>query len=192
MARNTLTLSKPRAPEMVCRSFRREFPEFVADITALGLRVTASPGRRVNGLPTFWLDGHYQLTGYETNADGLAFTGEDAAKHIEQIVQDINAGRAEVAAETREQRFVRVIDGMKTIELRSRFFCGYRHPSGDHGSIFYRHGCPVDAWVGFWNEKHVASVRDMPLDRLYDALNASFSRGGESVSGKTFLITEAA
>lgn len=172
--------------EKISRSFKRDFPEAVPMVEALGLRVKSTPGKRVNGMPTYWLEGTYQLTGYKTRReDGGLFTKADAAEHIRSTLQEIADGRAEVAAESREQRFGRLIDGMRTLELKYRNFCSYRHPSGDEGTILFR-GDPVTAWVRFWEErdKPVAHAEDVPIAQLYAMLNASFANGGKTISGR--------
>lgn len=173
-----------KAEDKISRSFKRDFPEAVPLVMALDLRVKADRGARVNGMPTYWLDGQYQLTGYKTAQGGAPFTKEMAAAHIQKVLKEIADGRAEVATESRDQRFARIIDGMRSIELRHRHFCSYRHPSGDNGTILFN-GDPVTAWVRLWDEPgHVAHAEDVPIEQIYAVLNASFSNGGKTISGR--------
>lgn len=177
--------------QRISHPFRKAFPEAAEMADALGLTIRAQPGKPVNGMPTYWLDGTYQLTGYRVNKDGSAFTREDAAKYMRELLEGIAEGRAEVARETRETRFERIINGMKTIPQRYRMFCVYQHQSGDSGTIFPRQR--VDAWVYFWDEPHqIARATDVEPADIYSALRTSFLNGGKAVSGTRLARTEAA
>jgi hypothetical protein len=71
-------MTKTKDP--ICRSFRQDFPQFVARAEALGVRISLSEGRRNGRERVFWLDGYKQLTGYTTRSDGGPFTLDDAAR----------------------------------------------------------------------------------------------------------------
>lgn len=170
-----------RPKEKISRSFKQEFPEAVPLVEALGLRVQLQPGKRVNDMPTYWLEGTYQLTGYRTAKGGVPFTKEMAREHIQTVLKEIADGRAEIANESREQRFARVIAGMKTIEFQHRMFCEYRHPSGDSGTVFWYDG-PRSASVHLHGESGAAAqVEYIPLAKMYEALSESFARGGTTI-----------
>jgi len=174
---------KPRTHEKISRAFKRDFPEAVPMVEKLGLTVRADSGRRVNDMPTYWLDGIYQLTGYRTNQFGLPFTKAMAAALIEKRLKEIAEGRAEVAAQTREQRFRHLVEEMRTIELKYRNFCTYRHPSGDEGVILDM--ASATGWVRLWDEeKEIAHAEDWPIGQLFLALEKSFASGGTTVSGR--------
>jgi hypothetical protein len=70
-------MTKTKDP--ICRSFRQDFPQFVARAEALGVTISLSKSRRGYGRErVFWLDGYKQLTGYTTRSDGSPFTLDDA------------------------------------------------------------------------------------------------------------------
>lgn len=48
----------------IARSFRQDFPEFVARAEALDVSISLGEGRRNGRDRVFWLDGYRQLTGY--------------------------------------------------------------------------------------------------------------------------------
>jgi hypothetical protein len=172
-----------RPKEKICRSFKRDFPEFVEQIEQLGLQVHAQRNRRVNDMPTYYLEDAYQLTGYRTTDGGKKFTKETATALIRKLLQSIVDGRDEVAQQTREQRFRNVIAGMKTIKLRYNNFCYYGHPSGDTGTILY--DAAIVGWVRLWDEKKdCAHAEYYPVDQIYDALAVSFRNGGATISNK--------
>jgi hypothetical protein len=171
-----------KAP-VISPSFRKLFPHAAECAAELGLYITSGGGKRVNGLPTFWMEGTYQLTGFKTKADGSPFTKDDAAEHIQKLLEQITAGRVETEGESREQRFARLIDGMRALEPRFKTFATYRHPSGDEGTILFL-GDPVTAWVRFWDQGQVAHAENVPLTQLYAVLNASFANGGKTIAAK--------
>jgi hypothetical protein len=169
-------------------SFHRDFPEFVPAVQELGLCIHCTGGKRVNGMPVYWLDGTYQLTGYDHDKEGRPFTKEVATRHISKLLADISEGRAQVASETFEVRFERIVEGVMTLNLRYKNFCSFRHPSGDEGTIFYR-GEPVSAWVRFWPDtaREVARAENVMLAQLPDALRTSFANNGAMFNGRTAL-----
>jgi hypothetical protein len=100
-------MTKTKDP--ICRSFRQDFPQFVARAEALGVRISLSEGRRNGRERVFWLDGYKQLTGYTTRSDGGPFTLDDAARNIDTVLTGIEEDRAAVATLSVPQRFLRVI-----------------------------------------------------------------------------------
>lgn len=182
-------IKKPKTNDLICRAFKRDFPELVPQAEEIGLRITRREVPRVNGMPVLWLDDTYQLTGYEIVKGGRRFTMDDAREHIQKTFNNIMIGREEIAGKSREWRFQNVIAGMKTVKLQYNMFCSYRHFGGDTGTIFYR-GSPVSgAWVTLWNDpvgKHhyAAEVRDVDTYELYGALAESFAAGGAVVAGR--------
>lgn len=174
----------------ISRQFIRDFPEFVSMVKALDLYLKCDGGKRVSGMPVYWLDGQYQLTGYKFDQHGNPFTREIAATHINKILLEICEGRADVADETLEQRFERIVDGLKTIELRRGNFCCYRHPSGDHGSILCTRGEPVIASVYLWSDSRpIAETNWVMSNHVSEVLRASFANGGRAMGWPLVAIT---
>ena len=172
--------------DKICRGFRRDFPDLVGAINSINGIVQAHPGRKkVGEMPTYFLNGDYQLTGYKFDKDGNPFTMDVARAHIQKTVTRITDGRSEVKCLTREQRFSHIVEKMKAIELRRNTFCTYCHPSGDKGTIM-----DIDimytGWVLFWDEeKDAAHAEDFLLYELWEALNDSFTQGGKTISTRT-------
>jgi hypothetical protein len=89
-------MTKTKDP--ICRSFRQDFPQFVARAEALGVTISLSKSRRGYGRErVFWLDGYKQLTGYTTRSDGSPFTLDDAAANIDTALTAIENDRDTVA-----------------------------------------------------------------------------------------------
>jgi hypothetical protein len=102
-------MTKTKDP--ICRSFRQDFPQFVARAEALGVTISLSKSRRGYGRErVFWLDGYKQLTGYTTRSDGSPFTLDDASRNIDTALKAIEEDRAAVAILSVPQRFLRVMD----------------------------------------------------------------------------------
>lgn len=127
--------AKPR-PQM-SPAFKRDFPEFVERAEALGVRIQPSPSRRRGKPAVYWLDGYRQLTGYDTNADRSLFTHEDAVRHIDKVLTEIEEGRAEIATMTVESRFQRVIAEFRKMPPQYRMIGEVRLPSGDGGHVWF-------------------------------------------------------
>ena len=81
-----------KTKDLICRSFRQDFPQFVARAEALGVTLSLSKSRRGYGRErVFWLDGYKQLTGYTTRSDGSPFTLDDASRN--KALTSIEEGR---------------------------------------------------------------------------------------------------
>jgi hypothetical protein len=128
-------MTKTKDP--ICRSFRQDFPQFVARALALGVRISLSEGRRNGRERVFWLDGYKQLTGYTTNSDGSPFTLDDAAANIDTALKAIEEDRAAVATLSVPQRFLRVITDMRKMKPQYRMIGEVRQPNGDRGHVFF-------------------------------------------------------
>jgi hypothetical protein len=126
---------KPQSP--ICRSFRQDFPQFVARAEALGVNISLSEGRRNGRERVFWLDGYKQLTGYTTNSDGSRFTLDDASRNIDTVLTGIEEDRAAVATLSVPQRFLRVITDMRKMKPQYRMIGEVRQPNGDSGHVFF-------------------------------------------------------
>jgi hypothetical protein len=126
---------KPQSP--ICRSFRQDFPQFVARAEALGVRISLSEGRRNGRERVFWLDGYKQLTGYTTRSDGSRFTLDDAARNIDKVLARIEEDRAAVATLSVPQRFLRVITDMRKMKPQYRMIGEVHQPNGDGGFVFF-------------------------------------------------------
>jgi hypothetical protein len=126
---------KPSNP--ICRSFRQDFPQFVARAEALGVRISLSEGRRNGRERVFWLDGYKQLTGYTTRSDGSPFTLDDAAANIDTVLTGIEEDRAAVATMSVPQRFLRVMDEFRKMRPQYRMIGEVRQPNGDSGFVFF-------------------------------------------------------
>lgn len=121
----------------ICRSFRQDFPQFVARAEALGVRISLSEGRRNGRERVFWLDGYKQLTGYTTRSDGSPFTLDDASRNIDTVLTSIEEDRAATADLSIADRFDRVMNDMRQLKPRYRMIGEVREPNGDSGHCFF-------------------------------------------------------
>ena len=129
-------MTKTKDP--ICRSFRQDFPQFVARAEALGVTISLSKSRRGYGRErVFWLDGYKQLTGYTTRSDGSPFTLDDAAANIDTALTAIENDRDTVATLSVPQRFLRVITDMRKMKPQYRMIGEVRQPNGDSGFVFF-------------------------------------------------------
>lgn len=142
----------PKPKPKICRSFRQDFPEFVARAEALDVSIQLEKGRRDGWDRVYWLEGYRQLTGYTTNSDGSRFTHSDAVKNIDRILSRIEADRQVIAGMTVPERFERVMVEMRKIVPQSgyrlRTFFGMigeaKLPCGDGGYCFFACGLVND------------------------------------------------
>lgn len=121
----------------ICRSFRQDFPQFVARAEALGVRISLSEGRRNGRERVFWLDGYKQLTGYTTRSDGSPFTLDDASRNIDTVLTSIEEDRAATADLSIADRFDRVMNDMRQLKPQYRMIGEVREPNGDSGHCFF-------------------------------------------------------
>lgn len=128
-----MTKTKPK----ICRSFRQDFPEFVARAEALDVSITISGGRRNGHDRVFWLEGYRQLTGYTINKNGGVFTRADAVKNIDKVLSEIEADRNAVASLSVAERFARVMEEMRKIVPQYRMMGCAELPCGDSGYCFF-------------------------------------------------------
>lgn len=129
--------AKRKIDDKIARSFRQDFPEFVARAEALGVKISLGEGRRNGRERVFWLDGYRQLTGYTTRSDGLPFTRMDAARNIDKALTAIEEDRAEVASMSRDERFARVMSEFRKMKPQYRMIGEVRMPNGDRGHCFF-------------------------------------------------------
>ena len=121
----------------ISRAFRQDFPQFVDRATALGVRISLSPGAR-NGAPrAYWLDGYLQLTGYILKKGNLPFTHDDAVANIDEALTAIEEGRTAVLSMSHSERFAAVMKEMRKMKPQYRMIGEARLPSGDHGHCFF-------------------------------------------------------
>lgn len=126
-----------KKPNLICRSFRQDFPQFVERAEALGVSISLSKGRRNGRERVFWLDGYKQLTGYVMRSDGRPFTIEDAARNIDKVLTSIEEDRVATAKMSVPARFARVIAEMRKIVPQYRMIGEVRQPNGDRGHCFF-------------------------------------------------------
>lgn len=168
----------------ICRSFRKDFPEFVARAEALGVSIALSEARRKGKHDrVFWLDGYRQLSGYTTRKDGEPFTRDDAAKHIDKVLTEIENDRSLVEALTADDRFARVMAEFRKIKPQYRMIGEVRLPNGDAGHCFFM--ADYEGGVALFGIGEVArakakwakEARDVEqLERFCDALEADYAR----------------
>jgi hypothetical protein len=169
--------------DLICRSFRQDFPQFVARAEALGVRITLSKARRRKGRArVFWLDGYRQLTGYLTKRDGSAFTRSDAEANIDRALKDAEADRAKMATMTVQDRFHRVVAEMRKITPQYRMIGEVRMPGGDCGHCFFMADYEGDIHLHGIGKVATAKAEWRRLDsdsaqlaRFCDALEADFA-----------------
>ena len=125
------------AKDQICRSFRQDFPEFVARAEALGVKISLSEGRRNGRDRVFWLDGYRQLTGYTTRSDGGRFTHDDAVRNIDKALTAIEKDRASTAHLSVADRFARVMAELRKITPQYRMIGEVRLPCGDGAHCFF-------------------------------------------------------
>ena len=125
------------AKDQICRSFRQDFPEFVARAEALGVKISLSEGRRNGRDRVFWLDGYRQLTGYTTRSDGGRFTHDDAVRNIDKALTAIEKERAAIAQLSAADRFSRVMAELRKITPQYRMIGEVRLPCGDAAHCFF-------------------------------------------------------
>ena len=172
---------------LICRSFRQDFPEFVERAEALGVRIDLSKARRRPGHDrVYWLDGYRQLTGYTLRADGMPFTLMDAANNIDKILTQIEEDRAVAAELSIPERFARVMEEFRKIKPQYRMIGEVRIPNGDMGHCFFM--ANYDGGVRLEGVGDVAKAKAewrqgetdaAQLGRFCDALEADFARRQE-------------
>jgi hypothetical protein len=168
----------------ICRSFRQDFPEFVARAEALGVGISLGEGRRKGKHDrVFWLDGYRQLSGYTTRQDGQPFTRDDAARHIDKVLTEIEIDRRAIAELTADERFARVMAEFRQIKPRYRMIGEVRLPGGDNGHCVFM--ADYEGGVSILGIGEVArakvpwsrEVQDTSqLVRFCDALEADYAR----------------
>ena len=168
---------------LICRSFRQDFPQFVERAETLGVRISLSQGRKKGHDRVFWLDGYRQLTGYTTRRDGSPFTRADAEKHIDKVLTGIEEDRAAAADMSIADRFARVIDEFRKIKPQYRMIGEVRQPNGDRGHCFFMADYEGD--ITLENVGTVAKAKAKwqvgetdreQMSRFCDALEADFAR----------------
>lgn len=172
----------------ICRSFRKDFPEFVARAEALGVSIALSEARRKGKHDrVFWLDGYRQLSGYTTRKDGEPFTRDDAAKHIDKVLTEIENDRQLVECLTADDRFARVMAEFRKIKPQYRMIGEVRLPNGDSGHCFFM--ADYEGGVSLFGIGEVARAKvpwsreaqdTSQLARFCDALEADYARRRES------------
>jgi hypothetical protein len=171
-----------RTDNLIARSFRQDFPEFVARAEALGVRISLGEGRRNGRDRVFWLDGYRQLTGYTTRSDGSPFTRDDAARNIDKALSAIETDRLEASALTQDQRFARVMAEFRQMKPQYRMIGEVRLPCGDRGHCFFM--ADYDGGVHLQGIGDVAKAKaewrhgetwTAQLARFCDALEADYA-----------------
>ena len=180
-------MTNAKKENRICRSFRQDFPEFVARAEALGVRIELSKARRRPGHDrVYWLDGYRQLTGYTLRADGMPFTLMDAANNIDKILTQIEDDRAVAAELSIPERFARVMEEFRKIKPQYRMIGEVRIPNGDMGHCFFM--ANYDGGVRLEGVGDVAKTKAewrqgetdaAQLARFCDALEADFARRQE-------------
>lgn len=168
---------------LICRSFRQDFPQFVERAEALGVRITLSTSRRKGHDRVFWLEGYKQLTGYTTRSDGRPFTHEDAARNIYKALKSIEQDRAATAGLSVPERFARVMAEFRQMTPQHRMIGEVRQPNGDRGHCFFM--ASYDGGVSLEGIGEVAKAKaewqqqetsQDQMVRFCDALEVDFAR----------------
>lgn len=175
---------------LICRSFRQDFPQFVKRAEALNVRITLSSGRRNGRERVFWLDGYKQLTGYTTRSDGTPFTREDAEKNIDKVLTQIEEDRAATADLSIADRFARVVGEFRKMKPQYRMIGEVRQPNGDRGHCFFM--ADYDGGITLEGVGTVAKAKAKwqlgetdreQMSRFCDALEADFARAALQETG---------
>lgn len=122
--------------QLIDRSFKRDWPEFVERAESLGVRIKAAPKKR-GRQTSYILDGYTQLTGYLTKQDGAPFTYSDAEQRIDKALSDVEEDRRKIAAMSPDERFARVIGEFGKMEPQSGMLGECHFASGDGGGVFF-------------------------------------------------------
>lgn len=174
---------------LICRSFRQDFPQFVARAEALGVQISLSEHRRNGRERVFWIARYRQLTGYTTHEDGMPFTRQDAEANIDKKLTAIADDRAAMALLSVAQRFARVMAEMRQMTPQSRMIGEARLPGGDRGHCFFMADYEGDARLygidppvarakATWQRGETAAAQ---MARFCDAMDVDFAarQGGE-------------
>lgn len=176
-----------RKTDKIARSFRQDFPEFVARAEALGVWISLSERRRNGRDRVFWLDGYRQLTGYTTRSDGSPFTQDDAVRNIDKTLSSIEDDRRAVASMSQDERFARVMAEFRKMKSQYRMIGEVRMPCGDRLHCLF-----MDAYDGAAHLYGVGEVATAKtewkhgetdadhLTRFCDALEADYARRAEA------------
>lgn len=174
-------MKKP--PQKICRSFRQDFPEFVARAEALNVSIQLSKQKRKYDQDrVFWLNGHRQLTGYTTNRDGRPFTHADAVANIDEQLTAIEEDRAAIAGLSAAERFARVMVELRKMTPQYRMIGNVQLPCGDTAYCFFNFD--FDGAVRLKDIGEVARARVAgphnetdaeKMARFCDALEADFA-----------------
>ena len=171
-------MKKTKTQDPICRSFRQDFPQFVERAEALGVKISLGEGRRNGRERVFWLDGYKQLTGYSINSEGCRFTLDDAERHIDKVLTDIEEDRAAIASMSIADRFARVMTEFRQMESRYRMIGEVRMPGGDRGHVWFMsdyEGAVDLRGVGTVAKAKVAHGADQ-MARFCDMLEADFAQ----------------
>lgn len=166
----------------IARSFRQDFPEFVARAEALGVNISLGAGRRNGRERVFWLDGYRQLTGYTTRRDGSRFTHADAVCNIDTVLTKIEEDRAAISSLSVSERFARVMAELRKMTPQYGMIGEARMPCGDRAHCFFMaefdgevrlhgHGDVAKAKTGWRRDEGLAGQ----FSRFCDALDADFA-----------------
>jgi hypothetical protein len=173
----------------ICRSFRQDFPQFVARAEALGVNISLGEGRRNGRERVFWLDGYRQLTGYTIRGDGMPFTRWDAEKNIDKVLTQIEEDRAAAAELSVPERFARVMAEFRQMVPQYRMIGEVRQPNGDRGHCFFM--ASYDGGVSLEGVGEVAKAKAewqqgetdvAQMSRFCNMLEADFARRQEEVA----------
>jgi hypothetical protein len=175
-------MRKAKPDDKIARSFRQDFPQFVARAEALGVRISLGEGRRNGRERVFWLDGYKQLTGYTTHSDGLPFTLQDAARNIDKALTAIEEDRKIATAMSADERFARVMAEFRQMKPQYRMIGEVRFPNGDGGQCFfmaaYEGGVHMEGIGDVANAKAAWRQGETDADhmtRFCDALEADYA-----------------
>lgn len=177
-------MTKKKTQDPICRSFRQDFPQFVERAEALGVKISLGEGRRNGRERVFWLDGYKQLTGYTINSEGCRFTLDDAERHIDKVLTDIEEDRAAIASMSIADRFARVMTEFREMKSRYRMIGEVRMPGGDRGHVWFMsdyEGAVDLRGFGTVAKAKVAHGADQ-MARFCDMLEADFAQRQTEVS----------
>lgn len=155
----------------ICRSFRQDFPEFVARAEALGVSISIQGGRRNGHDRVFWLDGYRQLTGYTTRSDGRRFTHADAVDNIEKVLAGIEQDRETISKMSVYDRFARLMEKTRSMKTRHRMIGTVQFPCGD--SV---HCCFNASYYGAAHLEGIGEVARAEAEWRHEQATEQFAR----------------
>lgn len=173
------------------KGFKKQFPELAERCCKNGISVYLRKGRRRDmlGLQTWFLSYcSVQVTGYMRDNPERPYTIQSINDRINQILDELEAGRKEVSGWSRSERALHCLKLLEDTDLarhygdrRYREGAWYtsNHNSGDHAFALVSSGMQ-SIGVSFWDESNDAiSVESSDLESVEDIFSVARRKASE-------------